>query len=135
MGKPLDPATNANEPDDSAGGLEALEQHLSHVPENSGLAFSVIQPLDPTHKAMPADRLQPCYHDENRPGQRPDAGQTKLCLCDSPQQRIYVHSDVAPLFQDQYLFPSGSVTFCLCGARHPGSPAPRNGEDAALARV
>ena len=27
----------------SAGGLEALEQFLTHVPENSGMAFVVIQ--------------------------------------------------------------------------------------------
>jgi hypothetical protein len=97
MEKTLAPATNANEPEDSAGGLEALEQFLSHVPENSGLAFSVIQHLDPTHKAMPADLLQLCCHDENRPGQRPDAGQTKLCLCDSPQPR-YMSTLMWPRF-------------------------------------
>lgn len=33
----------------SAGGLEALEQFLSHVPANSGTAFVVIQHLDPTN--------------------------------------------------------------------------------------
>jgi two-component system CheB/CheR fusion protein len=33
----------------SAGGLEALEQFLSNVPENSGFAYVVIQHLDPTH--------------------------------------------------------------------------------------
>ena len=30
----------------SAGGLEALEQLLSNVPENSGMAFIVIQHLN-----------------------------------------------------------------------------------------
>ncbi len=42
----------------SAGGLEALEQFLSAVPENSGLAYVVIQHLDPTHKGMLPELLQ-----------------------------------------------------------------------------
>lgn len=42
----------------SAGGLEALEQFLGNVPENSGMAFIVIQHLDPTHKGMLPELLQ-----------------------------------------------------------------------------
>jgi two-component system CheB/CheR fusion protein len=42
----------------SAGGLEALEQFLQHVPQDSGLAFVIIQHLDPTHKAMLTELLQ-----------------------------------------------------------------------------
>jgi two-component system CheB/CheR fusion protein len=42
----------------SAGGLEALEQFLSHVPEKSGLAFVIIQHLDPTHKGIMPEILQ-----------------------------------------------------------------------------
>jgi two-component system, chemotaxis family, CheB/CheR fusion protein len=42
----------------SAGGLEALEQFLSHVPKASGLAYVVVQHLDPTHKAMLSELLQ-----------------------------------------------------------------------------
>jgi len=42
----------------SAGGLEALEQFLSHVPEKSGMAFVIIQHLDPTHKGIMAELLQ-----------------------------------------------------------------------------
>lgn len=42
----------------SAGGLEALEQFLRHVPEDSGMAFVVVQHLDPTHKAMLTELLQ-----------------------------------------------------------------------------
>lgn len=42
----------------SAGGLEALEQFLSNVPENSGLAYVVIQHLDPKHKGMLPELLQ-----------------------------------------------------------------------------
>jgi two-component system, chemotaxis family, CheB/CheR fusion protein len=42
----------------SAGGLEALEQFLEHVPRRSGLAYVVVQHLDPTHKARLAELLQ-----------------------------------------------------------------------------
>ncbi|QGY46117.1 PAS domain S-box protein [Maribellus comscasis] len=42
----------------SAGGLEALEQLFGEVPENSGMAYVVIQHLDPTHKGMLPELLQ-----------------------------------------------------------------------------
>ena len=42
----------------SAGGLEALEAFLSHVPANSGLAFIIIQHLDPMHKGVMPELLQ-----------------------------------------------------------------------------
>jgi two-component system CheB/CheR fusion protein len=42
----------------SAGGLEALEQFLGHVPEKCGIAFVVIQHLDPTHKGIMSELLQ-----------------------------------------------------------------------------
>jgi len=42
----------------SAGGLEALEQFLKHVPEQSGLAFVIVQHLDPTHKGILTELLQ-----------------------------------------------------------------------------
>ena len=42
----------------SAGGLEALEQFLRQVPERSGLAFVIVQHLDPTHKGIMAELLQ-----------------------------------------------------------------------------
>ena len=42
----------------SAGGLEALEQFLANVPENSGIAYVVIQHLDPTQKGMLPELLQ-----------------------------------------------------------------------------
>jgi two-component system CheB/CheR fusion protein len=42
----------------SAGGLEALEQFLRHVPEKCGVAFVVVQHLDPTHKGMMPELLQ-----------------------------------------------------------------------------
>ena len=42
----------------SAGGLEALEQFLRHVPGESGLAYVVVQHLDPTHKGIMVELLQ-----------------------------------------------------------------------------
>ena len=42
----------------SAGGLEALEQFLRPLPDKSGMAFVVVQHLDPTHKGMMAELLQ-----------------------------------------------------------------------------
>jgi two-component system CheB/CheR fusion protein len=42
----------------SAGGLEALEQFLRQVPENCGMAFVIIQHLDPTHIGIMPELLQ-----------------------------------------------------------------------------
>jgi two-component system, chemotaxis family, CheB/CheR fusion protein len=42
----------------SAGGLEALEQFLENIPDSSGLAYVVIQHLDPTQKGMLPELLQ-----------------------------------------------------------------------------
>jgi chemotaxis methyl-accepting protein methylase len=42
----------------SAGGLEALEQFLRHVPLGSGLAYVIVQHLDPNHKGIMAELLQ-----------------------------------------------------------------------------
>jgi two-component system CheB/CheR fusion protein len=42
----------------SAGGLEALEKFLSRVPEKSGMAFVIIQHLDPTHRGIMPEILQ-----------------------------------------------------------------------------
>jgi two-component system CheB/CheR fusion protein len=42
----------------SAGGLEALEQFLGRVPEGSGLAFVVVQHLDPTREGYMPELLQ-----------------------------------------------------------------------------
>src|SRR5580698_7029941 len=42
----------------SAGGLEALEHFLSHVPKGSGQAFVIVQHLDPTRKGIMRELLQ-----------------------------------------------------------------------------
>ena len=42
----------------SAGGLEALEQFLKNVPEESGMCFVIVQHLDPTQKDFMCELLQ-----------------------------------------------------------------------------
>jgi len=42
----------------SAGGLEALELFLRNVPEGSGMAFVIVQHLDPTRKDLMVELLQ-----------------------------------------------------------------------------
>jgi chemotaxis methyl-accepting protein methylase len=42
----------------SAGGLEALEHFLMHVPANSGMAYVIVQHLDPTRKGIMSELLQ-----------------------------------------------------------------------------
>ncbi len=42
----------------SAGGLEALQQFLTFLPANTGMAFVVIQHLSPDHKSLLADILR-----------------------------------------------------------------------------
>jgi two-component system CheB/CheR fusion protein len=42
----------------SAGGLKALESFLSKVPPDSGIAFVIVQHLDPTHKGVMPELLQ-----------------------------------------------------------------------------
>jgi chemotaxis methyl-accepting protein methylase/PAS domain-containing protein len=42
----------------SAGGLEALDQFLGRVPTGSGMAFVIVQHLDPTRKGIMSELLQ-----------------------------------------------------------------------------
>ncbi len=42
----------------SAGGLEALEIFLKNVPAECGIAFVIVQHLDPTHKGIMVELLQ-----------------------------------------------------------------------------
>jgi two-component system CheB/CheR fusion protein len=42
----------------SAGGLEAIELFLKNVPANCGMAFVIVQHLDPTHKGILTELLQ-----------------------------------------------------------------------------
>ncbi len=61
----------------SAGGLEALEQFLAGVPANSGMAFVIVQHLDPNRHGMLPELLQrstamPVRQATNRMKVRPD---------------------------------------------------------------
>jgi len=42
----------------SAGGLDAFKKLLKAIPENSGMAYVLVQHLDPTHESMLPDLLQ-----------------------------------------------------------------------------
>ncbi|RRQ21343.1 chemotaxis protein CheB [Thiohalobacter thiocyanaticus] len=42
----------------SAGGLAPLEEFLGNIPPHSGMAYVVVQHLDPTHKALLSELLQ-----------------------------------------------------------------------------
>jgi len=42
----------------SAGGLEAFKKLLKAIPENSGMAYVLVQHLDPTHESLLPDLLQ-----------------------------------------------------------------------------
>ena len=53
-----DPGTRVVGIGASAGGLPALEDFLSHLPAHTGLAYVVVQHLDPTHKALLTELLQ-----------------------------------------------------------------------------
>ena len=41
----------------SAGGLEALQQFLTFLPTDTGMAFVIIQHLSPDHRSLLADIL------------------------------------------------------------------------------
>ncbi|WP_211162894.1 chemotaxis protein CheB [Aromatoleum diolicum] len=61
----------------SAGGLEALEQFLAKIPAGSGMAYVIVQHLDPTHKGMMPELLQrttamPVVQAKNRLKVKPD---------------------------------------------------------------
>src|SRR5712672_866956 len=42
----------------SAGGLDAFKRLLKAIPENSGMAYILVQHLDPAHESILADLLQ-----------------------------------------------------------------------------
>ena len=42
----------------SAGGLDAFRRLLSSIPENSGMAFVLVQHLDPSHESILPEILQ-----------------------------------------------------------------------------
>ncbi|OFY44437.1 MAG: chemotaxis protein CheB [Bacteroidetes bacterium GWF2_40_14] len=89
----------------SAGGLEALEQLLSAVPGNTGMAFVVIQHLDPTHKGMLPELLQRV---------------TKMKV-EQVKDRMVVKSDTV------YVIPPNASMSILQGVLHLFEPAESRG--------
>ena len=81
----------------SAGGLEALEQFLGNVPEKSGMAYVVIQHLDPTQKGMLPELLQrvsrmQVFQVKDRMAVKPN------CVCDSSkQEHVYIKWCASPV--------------------------------------
>ena len=60
------PLTSPNRPDfpvvgigASAGGLEAFTELLRHLPADTGMAFVLVQHLDPRHRSLLAELLSP----------------------------------------------------------------------------
>jgi len=79
----------------SAGGLEALEEFLRHVPARSGLAFVVVQHLDPTQKGLLPELLQAptaC----RPPDQGSDAGPAGQRVRDSPTPTCHSSAGTVP---------------------------------------
>ena len=86
----------------SAGGLEALHQFLAHVPERSGMAYVVVQHLDPTHKGMLVELLQ-------RATRMPVQQTTDLMVVEPDQ--VYVippNKDMSLLHGTLHLLPQSS---------------------------
>jgi chemotaxis response regulator CheB len=54
----------------SAGGLEALEIFLGNVPENSDIAFIIVQHQDPTRKGDFGGAASTCHSHAGCSGQR-----------------------------------------------------------------
>ena len=71
----------------SAGGLDAIEKLLSNIPENSGMAFIIVQHMDPTHKSGLVNILIPLYYHESSTGRRWSSSKARPCLYNSSQQR------------------------------------------------
>jgi two-component system CheB/CheR fusion protein len=89
----------------SAGGLDAFQRFFDAMPADSGMAFVLIQHLDPTHASMMRDLL---------------AGHT--------QMRVVEATDGMPLEPDHvYLIPPGAYLALQNGALRLTKPRDRHG--------
>src|SRR6185437_4396176 len=89
----------------SAGGLDAFQKFFDALAPGSGMAFILIQHLDPTHQSMMVDLL---------------AGHTPMVV----QQA----QDGMPLEREHiYIIPPGSSLSIVSGARHLSRPGERHG--------
>ena len=89
----------------SAGGLDAFQRFFDAMPANSGMAFVLIQHLDPTHASMMRDLL---------------SGHTEM--------RVVEVTDGMPLAPDHvYLIPPGTYLALQDGALRLSKPLERYG--------
>ena len=89
----------------SAGGLEACRKLLKSLPEAPGLAFILVQHLDPTHESMLVDLL---------------AGSTNMTVTQA--------SDGMPIEVDHlYVIPPGTYLSAKDGKLHLSTPQARHG--------
>ncbi|WP_088285062.1 chemotaxis protein CheB [Ideonella sp. A 288] len=90
----------------SAGGLEPLEQFLSNVPAGSGLAYLVVQHMDPTHKTLLVELLQR-----------------------ATSMPVHEAVDAAPIEPNSvYVIPPDAELTVLAGALHLAKPAEPRGQ-------
>ena len=68
----------------SAGGLDALKDFFAAMPADNGMAFVVIQHLDPAHVSYMAGLARQTYDDSGSSGRRWSGGPSQLRLHDSP---------------------------------------------------
>src|SRR5262250_2275618 len=54
----------------SAGGIEAFSELITHLPPNTGMAFVLIQQLDPKHHSLLAELLSKKNRHESERGHR-----------------------------------------------------------------
>ena len=89
----------------SAGGLDACRKFLAALPTNCGMAFILIQHLDPTHESMMADLL---------------ASHTSMTVLQA--------TDGLPLKTEHlYIIPPGTYLSVVNGALHLSQPQARHG--------
>jgi two-component system, chemotaxis family, CheB/CheR fusion protein len=89
----------------SAGGLEAFRKLLAALPPDSGMAFVLVQHLDPTHESMMVDLL---------------AGHTSMVVRQA--------TDGMPIERDHlYIIPPGTYLSVADGLLHLSQPQARHG--------
>ncbi|MFG1400165.1 chemotaxis protein CheB [Roseixanthobacter pseudopolyaromaticivorans] len=89
----------------SAGGLEACKKFLAALPAHSGMAFILVQHLDPTHESMMVDLL---------------AGHTSLVVCQAADGMMVERDHL-------YVIPPGSDLSVRGGLLRISMPKARHG--------
>ena len=73
--------------DPSAGGLDACRKLLDALPSVNGMAFMIVQHLDPSHDSMMVDSLCGPYLDGSLAGDRRNGDRMRARLCHSAWRR------------------------------------------------